>query len=560
MKNKKPIIFMSLLVIVFMTLGATLAYFTTTDTYNNEFYASEYDVETQESFVSPDNWKPGDTTPKTVIATNHGDIPIAVRVKLTPRWEDKNGDPLPLVDNDDNEYAVINFSNNYSNNWVYQDGYYYYKRALDTDQSTTSLLKSVTFNMDAEMDNDTDCETVDGVTTCMTRFSDYSGGKYILQIEIETCQYEGYEEIWGTTVEIKEPIEAYGELIMNYSNSSVTFGKSISRDSFESITTVNEINIPGTAIDSWDCSEDHNELVMCWYTDSDNDSEYELYIGQEDGVIAHRDSTYAFSYFTNAHTIDLTNYDTSYVLNMAYMFINSGQEATTFSIIGLNNFDTSNVVSMTCMFGGVGYSATTWSIGDLSSWDVSQVTDMRDMFSSAGYNATTFNIGNLRNWNTSSVTDMSGMFSDSGNEASTWYIGDLGKWDVSSVTTMNSMFEDAGYSATTWGIGKLNNWDTSQVTDMGYMFDSAGEDSTTWNSIGTLKIYATNIQNMFYDCTSANAALNIYSTPTTYTNTFYNAATSQGSGIRVNYSNSIAYPIVATKSSNSNVVIGTFFN
>ena len=39
MKNKKPIIFMSLLVIVFMTLGATLAYFTTTDTYNNEFYA-----------------------------------------------------------------------------------------------------------------------------------------------------------------------------------------------------------------------------------------------------------------------------------------------------------------------------------------------------------------------------------------------------------------------------------------------------------------------------------------------------------------------------------------
>ena len=78
-KNKKPIIFMSLLVIIFLTIGATLAYFTTTDTFNNEFYASEYDVETQESFVSPDNWKPGDTTPKTVIATNHGDIPQGIQ-------------------------------------------------------------------------------------------------------------------------------------------------------------------------------------------------------------------------------------------------------------------------------------------------------------------------------------------------------------------------------------------------------------------------------------------------------------------------------------------------
>ena len=185
-KNKKPLIFMSLLVIVFIAIGVTLAYFTTTDTFNNEFYASEYDVETQESFVSPDNWKPGDTTPKTVIATNHGDIPVAVRVKLTPRWEDKNGDPLPLTDNNDNEYAVIDFSNNYDRKWVYQDGYYYYKRALNKNQSTTSLLKSVTFNMDAEIDNNTECETVDGVTTCRTIFSDYSGGKYTLQVEIET--------------------------------------------------------------------------------------------------------------------------------------------------------------------------------------------------------------------------------------------------------------------------------------------------------------------------------------------------------------------------------------
>ena len=64
-KNKKPIVFIVLLVSLFLVIGGTLAYYSTLDTYNNEFNTSEYAIETQEAFVSPDNWKPGDTTQET---------------------------------------------------------------------------------------------------------------------------------------------------------------------------------------------------------------------------------------------------------------------------------------------------------------------------------------------------------------------------------------------------------------------------------------------------------------------------------------------------------------
>jgi hypothetical protein len=94
---------------------------------------------------------------------------------------------------------------------------------------------------------------------------------------------------------------------------------------------------------------------------------------------------------------------------------------------------------------------------------------------------------------------------------------------------------------------------------MDNMFLEAGKNATTWNSIGTLKVYTTNITSIFYGCKNAKATLNIYSNPTYYANAFSAAATKTGSLITVNYSNTTTNidRIVATKSSNSNVVKGS---
>ena len=259
---------------------------------------------------------------------------------------------------------------------------------------------------------------------------------------------------------------------------------------------------------------------------------------------------------------NLSSWDTSNVTDMENMFDSAGRSATTWSIGNLSNWDTSKVTNMSSMFSQAGQSATTWSIGDLSSWDTSKVTNMSAMFSQTGYNATTFDIGDLSSWDTSSVTGMNAMFSSAGYSDTTWSIGNLSTWNTSKVTNMGSMFSSAGYNATTWSIGDLSSWDTSKVTNMSSMFREAGSNATTWNSIGSLKVYATNMYQMFYNCPKAKATLNIYSNPASgtsgYNQAFYSAATASGSLITVNYSSTTTNidNIVATKSSSSNVVKG----
>ena len=294
----------------------------------------------------------------------------------------------------------------------------------------------------------------------------------------------------------------------------------------------------------------------------------------------------------NAGTFDignLSNWDTSKVTSMSSMFNDAGRNATTWTIGDLSNWDTSKVTSMSSMFSNAGYSATTWTIGDLSNWDTSKVTTMNEMFSSTGENVTTFEL-DLSNWNVSSVTNMYGMFSGAGSNATTWSIGDLSNWDtskvttmagmfsnagqrsatfslnlsewnVSKVTTMQSMFYRAGEYSTTWIIGNLTSWDTSRVNDMSQMFYYAGREASSFNSIGTLNIYASNTMRMFGFSYYIKATLNLYNSPTSYTEMFSSSTFKSGALITLNYNCTTAGVVdslIATKiSSDSNVVKGT---
>ena len=270
-----------------------------------------------------------------------------------------------------------------------------------------------------------------------------------------------------------------------------------------------------------------------------------------------RDAGYSATVFDIG---DLSNWNTSNVTDMSGMFMNAGYNATLFDIGDLSSWDTSNVTKMNHMFREFGYSATVFDIGNLSNWDTSKVTNMFYMFFKAGYSATTFDIGDLSNWDVSKVTNMSYMFDSAGYSSTTFDIGDLSNWNTSNVTDMSVMFMNAGYNATTWSIGDLSNWDTSKVTNMSWMFYGAGQNATTWNSIGTLKVYATDITKMFLYCEKAKATLNIITVPASYSSAFSGTSTSSGSQISLNY-NCITVGVIddllATKSSTSNVVMGT---
>ena len=172
--------------------------------------------------------------------------------------------------------------------------------------------------------------------------------------------------------------------------------------------------------------------------------------------------------YSQATTLDASKLNTSIVKNMSYMFIDS--QATT---LDLSNFDTSNVTNMYSMFEGS--QATTL---DVSNFDTSKVTDMGWMFK--GNKSTTVDVSKF---DTSNVTNMSNMFSNS--QATTL---DVSNFNTSNVTNMSDMFSNS--QATTLDV---SNFNTSKVTNMSYMF---------WNSKSTMldvsNFNTSNVTNMSY--------------------------------------------------------------
>ena len=131
-----------------------------------------------------------------------------------------------------------------------------------------------------------------------------------------------------------------------------------------------------------------------------------------------------FSY-SQATTIDVSNFDTSNVTNMRAMF--NGSQATT---LDLSNFDTSNVTNMNNMFY---YSQPTTL--DLSNFNTSNVTNMDSMFSES--QATTLDASNF---DTSNVTNMSYMFSSMRN-LKTIYVSN--KFNTNNITSSTNMFTNS---------------------------------------------------------------------------------------------------------------------
>ena len=114
--------------------------------------------------------------------------------------------------------------------------------------------------------------------------------------------------------------------------------------------------------------------------------------------------------------------------SLCYWFYNSGRTTS----IDLSNFDTSNVVDMSYMF----YTCFYLTSLDLSGLNTSNVTNMSHIFQGCK-NLTSLD---LSNFNTSNVRDMSWMFADCKNLTSL----NLSNFDTSKVIDMRGMFSNIG--------------------------------------------------------------------------------------------------------------------
>ena len=217
--NNKKTIFILVLVLFVGIVGLTLAYFANSTSVDNLFTTQPYGTTVTEEFTSPSNWLPGDEVDKTIVATNTGNVDEAVRISLSENWKTANNGTLNgwitengnksshLPENEpstDERVAIINFDND--SDWEYSNGYYYYKYKLSPNESTSSLIKSVTFNSKTKLD-DTCVTTTNGSTktiTCNSSGDDYDNATYTLTFDIETVQYNKYKEAWNINYNIAE--------------------------------------------------------------------------------------------------------------------------------------------------------------------------------------------------------------------------------------------------------------------------------------------------------------------------------------------------------------------
>ena len=184
-KSKKILLIFGLLSL--LVIGGTMAYFQKSESIDNKFKSAEAKVYLNEKFDPNDEWVPGEEKQKEVRFGNEGKIAAVLRVKFIPVLKLKNG-------TEDSEAAkgfLLNFVDDFTQNWTEKDGWYYYNKVLSPEELTDITLKSVTIS--------------DAIGNDEHRIvTDYSGASYDVKIEGELLQASLATEAarymkWGMT-------------------------------------------------------------------------------------------------------------------------------------------------------------------------------------------------------------------------------------------------------------------------------------------------------------------------------------------------------------------------
>ena len=178
---------------VLAVVGGTFAYYNQKVSLENPLTTGKYENELIEDYTPPtDDLKPGATIDKVVGAKNTGDYPVMVRIKMDEVWrqKDADGNNQDIISHDSTEgdgFAAIaigtedvgygnefdadqandtdgqvdddasvvrkNLAEDFAKDWTYNanDGYWYYNKILNPDQTTGNLLESITLASDIDL-------------------------------------------------------------------------------------------------------------------------------------------------------------------------------------------------------------------------------------------------------------------------------------------------------------------------------------------------------------------------------------------------------------------------
>ena len=428
----------AVLVFLGLFIGSTFAYYRTIDHIDNDFETSKYKTEANEVFTSPTNWKPGDTTPKELTVTNNGDICENVRVSYEEKWEDKDGNIITPP----HSLTTITFDNQME--WVGEGGYYYYNSDLQPGETTSSLLESVSYNVN--IPNDYTCETSGNTSKCTKAGGKFAGATYSLVFNIETVECNAAKKVWNVDPKTITPYAKFdkGEIV------NVKIKKAMGLSNPTTSTRAQGDNIYERIVFGIDESTESALITYC--EDSPNlcqivsapDSPYAIYAYYNNSVYR------KLVFYTAAGRVSL-NEDASHMLE--------GFRSTTPGFGFLNYVNTSNTTNLDCFF----KNADLVIVGGISSWDVSHVISMDSIFYGCRY---LHDLDSIENWQTTSLVNLNNAFRgcENLNAAS---LQPIANWDVSNVKYMSGTFRD---DIILESLSPLANWQTTSLQDLSQTF------------------------------------------------------------------------------------------
>lgn len=182
--NKRKVFLCSLILILAVTAGVTIAYLTMrTNKVTNTFSAAFVTTDIEEEI---DNHVKNDVKVK-----NTGDIDAYIRAAVVVTWQNEAGDVWGTMPVEGTDYSIEWTLDNW---FVGSDGFYYYKNPVEPEESTKILF--------------TECQIKEGVNA--------PEENYYLNVEILASGIQAepkttVESVWGVTT---EEIEADGSKVI----------------------------------------------------------------------------------------------------------------------------------------------------------------------------------------------------------------------------------------------------------------------------------------------------------------------------------------------------------
>ncbi len=145
-----------ILIVVFLSCGATLAFLTATESVTNRFILAEPTITVKESNVSnPDSveWGPNSKNVQIVVSSAHGSVYVKTALILSAKDSAGNAYPLNtgILSAPDITTGQLSagdftlyFNPDWENDWFFKNGYFYYKHILMPGEETNVLLKGIT--------------------------------------------------------------------------------------------------------------------------------------------------------------------------------------------------------------------------------------------------------------------------------------------------------------------------------------------------------------------------------------------------------------------------------